>query len=83
MKTFIRTGKLRRWLGKPGNPSGVRKVKKIFDKLYPTAFGSSDSNDINSDEGSSSDSDSNHEPNSGTFRPTSPLPAELIPLLRT
>ena len=61
----------------------MQSKKKKIDKLYLTAFGSSDLNDIKSDKGSSSDFDSNYEPNSRTFRPTYPLPAELIPLLRT
>ena len=52
LKTFIRTGKLHHWLGKPGNLSGVHRVKKILDKLYLMDFGSSDLNDINSDKGS-------------------------------
>ena len=41
LKIFIRTGKIRCWLGNPGNPEGVLKVKEVFDKFYPSIFSSS------------------------------------------
>ena len=78
LKTFIRTGKIRRWLGKPGNSSGVLEVKKLFDKYYLSGSSTASGNAEGSGE-EGGESDGEHAIQ--TFQPTSVIPAELCGLL--
>ena len=80
LKTFIRTGKIRRWLGKPGNSSGVLEVKKLFDKYYLSGSSTASGNAEGSGE---EDGESDGEHAIQTFQPTSVIPAELRGLLNT
>ena len=84
LKTFSRMGKILRWLGNPGNPEGVLKVKEVFDKFYPSIFSSSSRISGNNEDAESNSSGQESENNTNrVFRATSAIPSELRPLLRT
>ena len=72
LKTFIRTGKILLWLGNPGNPEGVLKVKEVFDKFYPSIFSSSSRISGNNEDAESNASGQESENNTNrVFRATS------------
>lgn len=42
LQSFIKGGKLKRWLGRPDCPEAIKQCKALFDRSFPTAGGEED-----------------------------------------
>ena len=78
---------MRRWLGNPENPKGIRKIKKLFDKFYPSTFAETmeENNNLGRQPPKLSDSESETDDDTGSpvFRATAAVPRDLQVLLGT
>ena len=78
---------MRRWLGNPENPKGIRTIKKLFDKFYPSAFAETTEENNNRErqlpELSDSESETDDDTGSSVFRVTAAMAHNLQVLLGT